>query len=121
MSAAKHSAGSWRTELRTDLPFEAGYWVVIAEVTPGCFAPIADTSNRHHNVSPEDDEANAHALAAAPAMLAKLKDLGRECAECNGEGVLGVGYPAEGLKVGDPCPQCQDIRDVIAVAEGRQP
>ncbi|HEY0684713.1 MAG TPA: hypothetical protein VGD45_20420 [Steroidobacter sp.] len=63
---------------------------------------------------------NAALIAAAPTMLTKLREIAKECGECSGNGVVAFDYPLRGLKVGDPCPQCEDIREVIAVAEGKQ-
>lgn len=71
--APAHTKGRWEAEFRSDRPSEPGYWVVIGEVMRDCFGPVADTLNRHHCISPEEDEANARVLAAAPELLKRAK------------------------------------------------
>jgi hypothetical protein len=36
--------------------------------------PVCDTMNRHHCISPDEDEANARLIAAAPELLAALSE-----------------------------------------------
>mgnify|MGYP006890191537 CR=1 FL=1 len=54
------------------------------------------------------------------ALLALAKQYAGECSECGGTGVLhdnSYVYPCQ--QAGGPCPDCADIRAVIAKAEGR--
>jgi hypothetical protein len=65
-----------------------------------------------------DPVANAILIAAAPDLLALAKQYASECATCDGtEMVMGRG--PDGEPDGDRCPDCADIRAVIAKAEGR--
>ena len=61
---------------------------------------------------PWESMQRAHALLlkAAPAMLEKLEELVSECAECHGTGGT--------IDQGGDCPDCSDIRAVIAQAKG---
>jgi hypothetical protein len=106
-----HTKGQWEAEFRTDRPSEPGYWVVIGDVMRDCAGPVADTLNRHHCITPEEDEANARLIATAPRMLAKLKQIAGECCNCDGRAELD----------GEPCENCKDVREVVAAAEGKQP
>ena len=59
-------------------------------------------------------------IVTAPDLLALAKRYASECAECGGDGVLHAdssAYPD--MKAGADCPDCADIRAVIAKAEGR--
>ena len=63
-------------------------------------------------------QANLALIAAAPDLLALAKQYASECATCDGtEMVMGRG--PDGEPDGDRCPDCADIRIVIAKAEGR--
>ncbi len=66
----------------------------------------------------ETDRANATLIAAAPDLLALAKQLANECSECNGTGAIPVTVNAGDLEC-EPCPDCFDIRTVIAKAEGK--
>jgi hypothetical protein len=68
--------------------------------------------------------ANARLMAAAPAMLGKLRELAVECLECGGnrwvtryDVDLGGGF--RGDADDQPCSGCEDIWAVIDAAEGR--
>lgn len=67
----------------------------------------------------EQTQANAALIVTSPEMLAKLKEIAGECDGCNGHGVVAFEYPLRGLQVGDPCPVCEELRTLIAKAEGR--
>jgi len=66
-------------------------------------------------------------LAAAPDLLAMVKRYASECADCGGTGRIvtrsgGSGWGNGGPDVREevePCGECEDIRKVIAKAEGR--
>lgn len=62
-------------------------------------------------------EADAPLIAAAPAMLAKLEQLAAECAECHGTGYAVLPFSG-GVPSRARCPDCADIRSVIAQAVG---
>lgn len=66
-------------------------------------------------------EANARLIAAAPELLAILRKLAGECAECEGSGESGHTH-SDGTQYSTsdpPCPDCADIRAVINKAEGK--
>jgi hypothetical protein len=57
---------------------------------------------------------DARLIAAAPELLCIAREFAAGCAECNGTGALefhGIGGPP-----GTPCPDCADVRAVIAKA-----
>lgn len=58
-----------------------------------------------------NEEANARLIASAPELLAIAQDYAASCAECDGTGV-----PEFGEDAGKPCPDCADVRAVIAKA-----
>lgn len=58
----------------------------------------------------QTQEANAVLMLAAPAMLAKLRELAEECGDCAGARV----DPEN-----EPCEACADVWRVIDAAEGR--
>ena len=62
--------------------------------------------------------ANARLIAAAPDLLALAKQYASECGECNGTGEVD-GDPERDSYARVNCPDCADIRAVIAKAEGR--
>lgn len=71
---------------------------------------------------PIENEANAHLIAAAPELLALVQRYASECAECGGKGWYYVGEGVSGSGPDDiepeqaHCPECADIRAVIAKA-----
>lgn len=73
-----HTKGQWEADFHTDLPSEPGYWVVIGEMMTGVYGPVADTLNRHHCISPDEDRANAKLIAAAPDLLQAARDVVKE-------------------------------------------
>lgn len=113
MTAATHTAGPWVVAHDPSYPNEPAIDAVI------------DGQTYHLalvHVAPGPDEvthANAAVMAAAPRMLAKLRDVAGECGECS-DGILAFDAPLHARKAGDPCPACEDIRDLIALAEGRR-
>jgi hypothetical protein len=67
---AKHSKGPWELDSAKD--GDTRYYIVHAAVPDKINAdfgyPVCDTLNRHHCISPDEDEANGKLLAAADAM-----------------------------------------------------
>jgi len=66
-------------------------------------------------------ESDARLMAAAPDLLALARQYASECGECDGSGLVTVHIPGnEGVPAIDyddqPCPDCADIRAVIAKA-----
>jgi hypothetical protein len=73
-------------------------------------------------------KANFHLIAAAPELLAFVKQQAADCAECKGTGVVTKQYGGEGY--GDrcaaladaddqSCSDCEEIRALILKAEGK--
>lgn len=58
----------------------------------------------------------ARLIAAAPDLLALAKQYLSECSECNGSGTT---WDRDNCTHTIDCPDCADIRAVIAKAEGR--
>jgi hypothetical protein len=83
------------------------------------WSPLEGVSDSQLHVL-EDDAANASLIAAAPDLLALARQYASECGECDGGGYV-LGRNAE--PTADPCPDCADIRSVIAKAtqSGRHP
>lgn len=63
-----------------------------------------------------EKEANARLIAAAPELLALAKQYLSECSECNGSGTT---WDRDNCTHTVDCPDCADIRAVIAKAEGK--
>lgn len=80
---------------------------VVATVDCGYAAPIA-----------KEQHAHARLIAAAPELLAIAKQYASECAACSGSGhwerVPNIAEPSAIV----PCEDCEDVRAVIAKAEG---
>lgn len=62
------------------------------------------------------DQANANLIATAPELLALAEQYAEECAECDGTGEVNTLTDAGNLGATVPCPDCADIRAVIAKA-----
>jgi hypothetical protein len=56
-----------------------GYYVIHGQLPKGINGdfgyPVCDTMNRHHCISPEEDEANARLIATAPELLKALEGM----------------------------------------------
>jgi len=109
----KHTPGPWtyrdeanREEVWIGVPGRSIGMMVIATVQYG-FTPPANL----------EQQANARLIAAAPDMLLKLRELAAECVECSGTGKE-IRY-LSGIQHEVSCRECDDIRKVIAKAEGR--
>jgi len=69
-----HTPGEWEAEHHRSEPLpDPGYWVIIGLVMPDTLGAVGDTLNRHHCITPEEDEANARLFAAAPKLLAVVR------------------------------------------------
>lgn len=108
-----HSPGPWKFGLATPgfrAPTENGaadFYIEAADgIVPGIVWEFGGTG-----------EANVRLIAAAPDLLALARKYAEECGECDGTGQHFVGESTEGPQ--EPCPDCADIRAVIAKAEGR--
>lgn len=78
-----HTLGPWNAD-GSSIPYKyregERYYEIVAPTpaglsTNGFNYSVADTSNRHHGISPEEDAANARLIAAAPELLGALKAL----------------------------------------------
>lgn len=73
----KYTAGPFELDHATD--DGTRHFIVHGELPEGLNAsygyPICDSLNRHHCVSPEEDEANGHLFAASWDMLEALKGI----------------------------------------------
>jgi hypothetical protein len=65
-------------------------------------------------VAAEESDANAALISSAPDLLDLAHQYTSECARCDGEGLAVIG-----IEDVIDCPDCADIRAVIAKAEGR--
>jgi len=63
--------------------------------------------------------ANGHLIAAAPDLLALAKQYASECPNCDGTGTYSEFYDDGSVKAVEDCEECDDIRAVIAKAEGK--
>lgn len=68
----------------------------------------------------EETLANARLIAAAPELLAMVQQYASECAHCGGTGVIQRTVVISGCEDerDDDCPDCADIRALIAKAKG---
>lgn len=66
-----------------------------------------------------DRAADARLIASAPDLYALAEQYASECAECNGTGLVSFKTWAGGIEFDNddqPCPDCADIRAVLAKA-----
>jgi hypothetical protein len=87
---------------------------------PTLLASVYYDDEKPIHISTREAEANARLMAAAPEMLALLKQYASECATCGGCGECDL--PVDGSEdelESVACIDCADIRVVIAKAEGR--
>lgn len=114
----RHTPGPWSNERIWDTPETR----IHARVNGGVPVALAEVFTMW-NVG--EKEANARLIAAAPELLALAKQYARECAGCSGRGftVGDDGVTGRGPDDVEPtryaCEDCEDIRAVIAKAEGR--
>jgi hypothetical protein len=70
-----HYPGPWELDSAKD--GDLRYQIVNGQVPKGINGdfgyPVCDTMNRHHCIAPEEDEANARLIAAAPELLEALE------------------------------------------------
>lgn len=120
--ALSHTPGPWHIEDRTD---SEGYWIAIP--VPIGRKVIAEIDTGFDEPWDSQQHANARLIAAAPDLLALAKQYASECADCRGTGRIvnfsfGSGWGNGGPDVHEEvegCSECEDIRAVIAKAEGR--
>jgi hypothetical protein len=76
-SGKQYTPGPWEADHCTEPSPNPGYFQIDAPLPSGLrtYAPytVADTLNRDFRISPEEDEANARLIAAAPELLAAVK------------------------------------------------
>lgn len=111
---AVHTAGPWLLTFDPTYPAE----FAIDAIVDGRTVHVALV----HGVGTDDEtQANAALIVTAPALLTLAKEYASECAECGGSGEIvkndRTGDPADDYSV--PCPDCDAIHAVIAVAEGK--
>ncbi len=114
--SAEHTPGPWKV---------IGTTTVVRDEGPVIGATICEVEDVNAFVQNEErNAANARLIAAAPEMLAMLREAASWCADCNGSGVICIGTRIEDhgllgqeeLADVEPCPECADIRAVIAKA-----
>jgi hypothetical protein len=67
------TSGPWEAEYqRGEWPSDPGWWSIQAPMVDR-HGVVADTLNRDHVISPEEDAANARLIAASPRMLEACK------------------------------------------------
>lgn len=103
---SKHTPWQWDAELYPDGAFD-----IVTEKTFG--GALVLCSRSRHLSRADEMHANAKLMAAAPELLALAKQYAGECHACDGAGILTgeVGFHED-------CPDCWDIRSLIAKAEG---
>jgi hypothetical protein len=73
----EHTPGPWELDSAKDT--DGRYHIINGQVPKGINAdfgyPVADTMNRHHCISPEEDQGNGQLLAAAPMLYKALKQI----------------------------------------------
>lgn len=115
---ASHTPAPWIAEINDVLGM-----IVYAKPCQSMIAALNATGaeGAAYDADVERQAANARLIAAAPDLLALAKKLAGECAECEGSGESTVNYPdgTQSSTADPPCPDCADIRKVIAKAEGR--
>lgn len=120
----KHTPGPW--EIRSRHESRMDHTTVIRSVAiPG--HDYIEVS-RLTDPTPAQDlvaRANVRLIASSPELLELAKDYAGECADCDGTGIADTwednvpGDITKGVhKATIDCPQCADIRAVIAKAEG---
>jgi hypothetical protein len=71
-----HTPGQWEAEHEQcdpkPFPDDPGFFAINAPIL-NRYGPVADTMNRDHCISPDEDRANAMLIAAAPDLLAALE------------------------------------------------
>jgi hypothetical protein len=76
-----HTPGPWEAEHEQcdpkPFPDDPGFFTINAPIL-NRHGPIADTMNRDHCISPNEDRANATLIAAAPDLLECLQWLDRK-------------------------------------------
>jgi len=99
----------------TEIALKREHWVV------------GDAATRQGLAIVFESEDIARLFAAAPDLLALAKQYASECADCGGTGRIVTRSGGSGWGDGGPdvheeaerCGECEDIRAVIAKAEGR--
>ena len=72
---SKHTPGPWEAD-RAKMDEGGHYYQIDGQQLVGNLPyTVADTLNRHFCISPDEDAANAHLIAAAPELLEALKDV----------------------------------------------
>lgn len=114
--SATHTSGPW--QVGSDEQRGAGdgslvgLWIECADG-----ARVGQAFGNCRITTDEAVRANARLFAAAPDLLAMVRQYASECAECDGEGeVLIEDDDFDREPWWQPCPDCQDIREVIAMA-----
>ena len=110
MTAAKHTPGPWRLDERRSPDG------LVARINSSRWDALAEVVVRMDDSDADDPVglANASLIQAAPDLLALAKRYASECAECGGTGIA----RDPDTNMGGPCPDCADIRAVLAKAEG---
>jgi hypothetical protein len=71
-----HTPGQWEAEREQcdpkPSPDDPGFFAINAPIL-NRYGPVADTMNRDHCISPDEDRANAMLISAAPDLLAALE------------------------------------------------
>ena len=111
-----HTPGPWGV---SDAGTSRGSVMVSAGSAGKWRGMIAQADAGNYARSQSEGVANAHLIAAAPDLLALAKQYASECSGCDGCGRT-MELAPDGQPLHDvPCPDCADIRAVIAKAEGR--
>lgn len=122
-----HTKGPWAIEGDSATGERAGHYVILTGKHGDSVRKIIARIYSHLDLDAEGEiEANARLIASAPALLALVERFASECGECGGKGYIEIPDTCDTTYYEDnmqtfPCPDCADLRQVLAaVREGEK-
>lgn len=116
MSEQQHTPGPWYAQ--QGCIYSRAHEINYSH-NPGDAPYIWRVAGSVHGKTADEIEANEALIAAAPDLLALARQYASECGDCNGTGLVTITTWPGGIEVDNddqPCPDCADIRAVIAKA-----
>ena len=114
----EHTPGPWELDSAKDA--DGRYFIINGQAPKGINEdfgyPVADTLNRHHCISPEEDEGNARILAAAPEMFKLLEAIDNFW----GQGICEAPIHPGAYITDQDVPICELIHAAIRKARGEK-